>query len=99
MHIRAPAVVTANNFKTILPEFRQMAPNYTAQSVSLTDEYTPDEWVLFNKARETFSLELGGPAGFDRWIRGCLKIAPNEAYREFNSHRKAWDLMAFTRVY
>ena len=31
-------------------------------------------------ARETFSPELGGPEGFDKWYVGATTINPAEAY-------------------
>ncbi|EJD43037.1 adenosine deaminase [Auricularia subglabra TFB-10046 SS5] len=97
MSIRVPEAVTSSNVATILPEFRQMAPAYTTQHNNLTAvTYKTNEWVPYNQARNNFAAELGGPAGFDTWVRSTMKIDPNEAYKNFNSHRKMWDKLRNT---
>jgi len=89
MHIRTPEPVTKLNFKTLLPEFLQMSPNHVAQANNIVSEsYPSNEWVAYKVARDNFSADLGGPSGFDRFIRGTMTIEPNQAYKEYNSHRR-----------
>ncbi|PCH44698.1 Metallo-dependent hydrolase [Wolfiporia cocos MD-104 SS10] len=92
VHVRASSRVTAESLKGTLPEFQALPLNErTSDSTSLTDEnYIRSEWVPLYKARETFSAELGGPQGFDRWVVNALTINPSEAYGTLDTTAKIW---------
>ncbi|KZV90219.1 Metallo-dependent hydrolase [Exidia glandulosa HHB12029] len=97
MHISVPEPVTANNVESILPQFRQMASSFKADATDVSHAaYAAETWVPYAAARQSFSSSLGGPAGFDAWVRSTMKIDPNEAYTKYNSHRKMWDKLRNT---
>lgn len=81
IHVRAPLRLTTNNIKELLPEFKALSRHTFSDLKSLTDDaYRGGEWVPLQRARETFDVGLGGPAGFDEWITDALTINPSEAY-------------------
>lgn len=81
IHVRAPLRLTTNNIKELLPEFKALSRHTISDLKSLTDDaYRGGEWVPLQRARETFDVGLGGPAGFDEWVTNALTINPSEAY-------------------
>lgn len=81
MHVRASLRLTAKNLKALLPEFKALPRDKVSNLTSLTDDAYPDgEWVPLRCARENFDPNLGGPAGFDKWVTRALTINPSEAY-------------------
>jgi adenosine deaminase CECR1 len=88
MHISVPAPLSTANLAATLPAFQPLSADELALVVhrSLTEvSYTANAWVPLAEARANFALELGGPAGFDRWVRGTLTINPTEAYHTHNT--------------
>jgi adenosine deaminase CECR1 len=93
MHISVPANLDASSISSTLPVFQPLSADEISlvSSSSLTEaSYTPNSWVCLADARRNFASELGGPAGFDRWINGALTISPTEAYKTHNTVTKVW---------
>lgn len=79
--------------KGILPEFRYLPRSEWTQIASITDaQYVADSWVPIQNARSNFSQALGGPEGFDNWVKSSLTIDPSEAYGTHNSTVKVMSL-------
>jgi len=83
LYVRASAPLntllpTAN----VLPEFSPFPKSEVKLSAvqSLTDALYDGGWIPVKVARETFSRELGGPEGFDKWYVASTTINPAEAY-------------------
>lgn len=96
IHVRAPAQVTSTSIGSVLPEFRPL-PHSTAllslESGNLTSSaYTPGGWVPLVHARQSFSTEMGGPEGFDKWALDSMMINPAEAYGTHNTVTKVLTL-------
>ncbi|KIK59537.1 hypothetical protein GYMLUDRAFT_44494 [Collybiopsis luxurians FD-317 M1] len=93
IHVRASTALNASNIGSVLPELLPLPEELrsSAGQVSLTDsKYTPGTWVPFNRARESFDPQLGGPEGFDQWITAAATINPTEAYVTHNTVTKIW---------
>ncbi|KAI0351477.1 Metallo-dependent hydrolase [Trametes cingulata] len=92
MHVRTSDPLTPSTLKTVLPQFRALPKAEWTTSPSLTNDlYSPGSWVPIKNARDNFSLELGGPMGFDRWVIDALMINPSEAYGTHNTTAKIWE--------
>ena len=104
IHVRAPAQVTSTSIGSILPEFRPR-PHSTAlsspESGNLTSSaYTPGGWVPLAHARQSFSSEMGGPEGFDKWALDLMMINPAEAYGTHNTVTKVLtSFQSLQRIY
>ncbi|KZP15049.1 Metallo-dependent hydrolase [Athelia psychrophila] len=98
VHIAAARPLTAANLASTQPIFKALsAAQFTQGQASLTDAaYVGESLVDVRTARETFSPELGGPAGFDDWIVGWLTINPEEAYKTHNTVTKIWQKFSST---
>ncbi|KAH9932261.1 Metallo-dependent hydrolase [Fomitopsis serialis] len=91
MHVRVPTRLTASNIKATLPQFKALPPASSSALSSLTSPtYGGGEWVPLHLARETFDESLGGPGGFDSWVKRTLTINPSEAYGTHNTPTKIW---------
>lgn len=91
MHVRAPTHLTASNIKATLPKFKALPPAASSTLSSLTSPtYGGSEWVPLHLARERFDESLGGPGGFDSWVKRALTINPSEAYGTHNTPTKIW---------
>ncbi|KAF5389871.1 hypothetical protein D9757_003578 [Collybiopsis confluens] len=93
IHVRASTALNATNIGSVLPELRPLPEDLRSSAglIALTDSnYVPDTWVQFNKAKESFSPQLGGPEGFDRWLTAAMTINPTEAYVTHNTVTKIW---------
>ncbi|KAI0332609.1 Metallo-dependent hydrolase [Cubamyces sp. BRFM 1775] len=91
MHVRVPQIVSEANIKTVLPQFRGLPRSQWTTHKSITDDaYEPDSWVPMKNARDNFSVALGGPEGFDRWLTDAITINPAEAYGTHNSTIEIW---------
>ncbi|KAL5511778.1 hypothetical protein ACEPAH_4996 [Sanghuangporus vaninii] len=97
IHIRTGTILTAENIKTVLPEFQGLPAKEFSDTTSLTQNYTPGTWVGLRQARESFDSSLGGPSGFDAWVIGALTINPSEAYGTHNTVSKIWE--KFTTIF
>ena len=83
LYVRASAPLTAlPPTANVLPEFSPFPKSEVKLSPvqSLTDPSYDGGWIPVKIARETFSPELGGPEGFDKWYVGATTINPAEAY-------------------
>lgn len=92
IYVRTNALLTIENIKTVLPEFRGLPVNEFTNIPNLTRDYIPGTWVDIRRARESFDPSLGGPNGFDAWVIGSLTINPSEAYVTHNSVLKVISL-------
>lgn len=89
LHVCVQERVTAANIGSILPAFRALPQDDYSEAPGITgDSYVLGSWVSLKNARENFSLELGGPEGFDRWVIGSMMINPTEAYVTHNTITK-----------
>jgi len=77
-----------------LPEFSPFPKSEVKLSTtqSLTDVSYDGGWIPVKVARETFSPELGGPEGFDKWYVASTTINPAEAYGTHKTVAKVWYL-------
>ncbi|KAI0374656.1 Metallo-dependent hydrolase [Pilatotrama ljubarskyi] len=99
MHVRTSELLTPSTLKTILPEFRALPKAEWTSTESLTESlYSPGSWVPIKNARNNFSLQLGGPMGFDRWVIDALMINPSEAYGTHNTTAKIWEKFQSTFI-
>lgn len=101
MHVKVPKALTADTITSVLPTFCALSTKELTNVIhtSLTDpSYQDDSWVQVSQARKNFSLELGGPEGFDKWVTGALTINPTEAYQTHNSVPKIWEKFQNTFV-
>ena len=83
VYVRASApLTTLSPTANVLPEFTPFPKSEVKLSagLSLTDASYDGGWIPMNAARESFSPELGGPAGFDKWFVASTTINPAEAY-------------------
>ena len=83
LYVRASAPLTTLSFTANLPpEFSPFPKSEVKLSAtkSLTDTSYDGGWIPVKVARETFSPELGGPEGFDKWYVASTTINPAEAY-------------------
>ena len=91
LYVRASGPLTTL-FPTanVLPEFTPFPKSEVKLSAgqSLTDPSYDGGWIPVNVARESFSLELGGPGGFDKWFVASTTINPAEAYGTHNTVAK-----------
>ncbi len=90
MHVKASAVIDSASIKTTLPEFSGLPVEFQASACkSLTaSDYVASDWIPIQTARKEFSVELGGPQGFDQWVLGSMRINPTEAYVQYNTSKK-----------
>jgi len=89
IHVRLQQPLTTSNLTSNLPEFRALPQDQFSQAGSLTDSaYRLDSWVSLTNTRASFSKELGGPEGFDKWVIGSMTINPAEAYGTHNTITK-----------
>jgi len=82
LYVRTPAPLTAlSPTANVIPEISPFPKSEVKLSAiqSLTDASYDGEWIPVNVARESFSSELGGPEGFDKWYVAST-INPAEAY-------------------
>ena len=82
IYVRASAPLsTLSPTANVLPEFSPFPKSEVKLSVvqNLTDPSYDGGWVPVKVARESFSLELGGPEGFDKWYVASTTINPAEA--------------------
>lgn len=87
-YVSVDEVLAEGTLSSTLPRF-EVLPEGTRCQASLTDEsYILGSWVPYLYARETFSL--GGPKGFDTWVKASMTINPQEAYTTYNSSLKIW---------
>lgn len=83
LYVRAPAPLTAlSPTANVIPEISPFPKSEVKLSAvqSLTDASYDGEWIPVSVARESFSPELGGPEGFDKWYVASTTINPAEAY-------------------
>ncbi|KAF9564345.1 Metallo-dependent hydrolase [Agrocybe pediades] len=91
LHVRVHEPLQASKLSTNLPEFRYLPETEFTSLTSLTDpSYLPGSWVPLKSARNSFSAELGGQDGFDKWVIGTMTINPTEAYVTHNTITKIW---------
>jgi adenosine deaminase CECR1 len=85
--IRSSAVVTVDNYGSILPDFFPLATSstYTSSPSITSPEYTPDIYVSAQKVRNEWPEALGGSSGFDSWVVKAMTINPEEAYGTHNT--------------
>lgn len=89
IHVRVAQPLSAANLATNLPEFRILPSSLHADIPSLSDtSYTPGSWVPLHNARDSFSTELGGTKGFDKYVISSMTINPAEAYGTHNTVEK-----------
>ena len=77
----APLTILAPTANVLLefPPFPKFKVKLSAVQ-NLTDPSYDGGWVLVKVAGEIFSLELGGPEGFDKWYVVSTTVNPAEAY-------------------
>jgi adenosine deaminase CECR1 len=83
LYVRASApLTTLSPTPNALPEFSPFPGSAVRLSAvqCLTDPSYDGGWIPVRIARETFSPELGGPVGFDKWYVATTTINPAEAY-------------------
>ena len=83
LYVRASApLTTLSPTANALPEFSPFPKSEVKLSAgqSLTHALYDGGWIPVKVARETFSPELGGPEGFDKWFIASTTINPAEAY-------------------
>jgi len=83
LYVRASAPLTALlPTANVLPEFTPFPKSEVKLSAvqSLTNLSYDGGWIPVKVARKTFSPELGGPGGFDKWYVASTTINPAEAY-------------------
>ncbi|KAJ8581397.1 Metallo-dependent hydrolase [Rhizopogon salebrosus TDB-379] len=92
IHIRVPGRINASSLDTVLPDIQPIpAEQYPAADVvGITDVSYTGDWVPIKKARELFDPELGGPAGFDKWVLSMFVINPSDAFSTYNTSMKIW---------
>jgi len=89
VHVRVHQPLQASNLSNNLPEFRFLPQEDFSTLESLTDDsYLLGSWVPLKNARSSFSQELGGQEGFDKWVIGSMTINPTEAYVTHNTIMK-----------
>jgi adenosine deaminase CECR1 len=89
IYVCVPTPINASTIASTLPRFQALPQDQFSDGAGLTDpSYVANDWVSIRKARETFSPELGGPQGFDKWVLAALTINPNEAYKTHNTVTK-----------
>jgi adenosine deaminase CECR1 len=90
IHIRVPGRINASSLDTVLPDIQPIpAEQYPAADVvGITDVSYTGDWVPIKKARELFDPELGGPAGFDKWVLSMFVINPSDAFSTYNTSMK-----------
>lgn len=88
LYVRASAPsTTLSPFANALPEFSPFPKSEVklSASQSLTDTSYDGGWIPVKIARETFSSELGGPGGFDKWYIASITINPaDRGFCDFN---------------
>ena len=100
IYVRASApLTTLSPTANVLPEFSPFPKSEVRLSTvqNLTDPSYDGGWVPVKVARESFSLELGGPEGFDKWYVASTTINPAEAYGTHKTVTKV-DLIAEPRL-
>ena len=83
LYVRASAPLTTLSLPAnVLPDFSPFAKSEVnlSPTQSVTDPSYDGGWIPVKVARETFSPELGGPEGFDKWFVASTTINPAEAY-------------------
>ncbi|TFY82989.1 hypothetical protein EWM64_g1023 [Hericium alpestre] len=91
IHVRIPHILNASNIVDTVPDCMPLPDEHESTTYSVTHaDYTPDSWVSLANARKTFDSALGGPEGFDKWLRDSLMINPSEAYGTHNTLHKIW---------
>ena len=96
LYVRASApLTTLSPTANVLPEFSPFPKSEVKLSAvqSLTDAAYDGGWIPVNVARERFSLELGGPEGFDKWYVASTTINPGEAYGTHKTVAKVFVVM------
>lgn len=91
LYVRASVpLTTLSPTANVLPEFSPFPKSEVKLSAiqNLTDRSYDGGWIPVKIARETFSPELGGPEGFDKWFFASTTINPGEAYGTHNTVAK-----------
>ncbi|KAG6837260.1 hypothetical protein H0H93_012265 [Arthromyces matolae] len=97
IHVQVSERVTSTNISSLLPTFRALPPDEYSDACGITEEtYVAESWVSLTNARQNFSADLGGPAGFDKWCIGTMMINPTEAYTTHNTIQKIWQKFTST---
>ncbi|KAF9778026.1 hypothetical protein BJ322DRAFT_1094454 [Thelephora terrestris] len=94
IYVRTCAPLTAlNPTANVLPEFSPFPKSEVKLSAgkSVTDPSYDGGWIPVKVARDNFSLELGGPEGFDGWYVASTTINPAEAYGTHKTVTKIWE--------
>ena len=97
LYVRASTpLITLSPTANVLPEFSPFPKSEVKLSASqcLTDASYDGGWIPVNVARETFSPELGGPQGFDKWFVASTTINPAEAYGTHKTVAKVYPTMS-----
>ena len=83
LYVRTPAPLTAlSPTANVIPEISPFPKSEVKLSAiqSLTDASYDGEWIPVKIARESFSPELGGQEGFEKWFVALTTINLAEAY-------------------
>ncbi|KAH8826920.1 Metallo-dependent hydrolase [Flagelloscypha sp. PMI_526] len=85
---------TDRNLNTILLDFSascSISPVASDDIQSISDDkYELGSWINLARARENFSLTLGGREGFDRWLLSLMSISRKDAHETYNTVSKIW---------